>query len=408
MGDTMSTTPVVTIFVRHSADCKYAGDEFCKRCNCRKHFRYSLQGKQRREKAGTRSWAEAEEQKRRLEDRLAGRLPAPDSKDRLTVEAAAKTFLQAKRNTGVEELTIDKWQLVLDRLVAFCAADKIIFLDEVDLTHVTTWDWSQYFESTHSLRSNREKVRAFFRYYHDAGVIAKNPTGAWKRVKGRIEQVRGFSPEEFEKILDTVSVVERKITRSSKDAYRKDRHGVIAATPATQKRLRALVLLMRYSGLAIIDAVSLERDNLYQKDRHYRVRLKTRQKVSKRDFLQPIDNAIPDFVGKELVAVLNGNPKYIFWDRKEFVGDDEPKAKRKATAIWHKWIRALLDCAGMPNATGHMFRHTLAIEMIRHGASFEDVAAALGNTVAVVAKFYSHEWSKVRQHRTDAAIKAAW
>ena len=47
-------------------------------------------------------------------------------------------------------------------------------------------------------------------------------------------------------------------------------------------------------------------------------------------------------------------------------------------------------------------------EMIRHGAAFEDVAAALGNTVAVVAKFYSHEWSKVRQGRTDGAIKAAW
>ena len=34
--------------------------------------------------------------------------------------------------------------------------------------------------------------------------------------------------------------------------------------------------------------------------------------------------------------------------------------------------------------------------------------AALGNTVGVVAKFYSHEWAKVRQGRTDAAIKAAW
>jgi hypothetical protein len=36
------------------------------------------------------------------------------------------------------------------------------------------------------------------------------------------------------------------------------------------------------------------------------------------------------------------------------------------------------------------------------------VPAALGNTVGVVAKFYSHEWSKVRQGRTDKAIKAAW
>jgi hypothetical protein len=31
--------------------------------------------------------------------------------------------------------------------------------------------------------------------------------------------------------------------------------------------------------------------------------------------------------------------------------------------------------------------------------------AELGNTVGVVAKFYSHEWSEVRQGPTDAAIK---
>jgi len=75
---------------------------------------------------------------------------------------------------------------------------------------------------------------------------------------------------------------------------------------------------------------------------------------------------------------------------------------------WAKQIRTLLNAAGLREATSHKFRHTLAIEMIRHGATFEDVAAALGNTVAVVAKFYSHEWAKVRQGRTDAAIKATW
>jgi len=66
------TTPLITIFVRHAADCKYAGDEFCKRCNCRKHLRWTQEGKQYRRKAGTRSWQEAEEQKRQLEDELNG------------------------------------------------------------------------------------------------------------------------------------------------------------------------------------------------------------------------------------------------------------------------------------------------------------------------------------------------
>jgi integrase len=120
-----------------------------------------------------------------------------------------------------------------------------------------------------------------------------------------------------------------------------------------------------------------------------------------------IDNAIPPAVGRDLLAVPNGHPRYVFWNRlgEESATDTE---KRDAVKYWQKQVRALLDAAGFSTATSHKFRHTLAIEMIRHGATFEDVAAALGNTVGVVAKFYSHEWSRVRQGRTDAAIKAAW
>jgi integrase len=97
----------------------------------------------------------------------------------------------------------------------------------------------------------------------------------------------------------------------------------------------------------------------------------------------------------------------VFWSR---TADSEASAaeKREAVKYWQKQVRSLLDSAGLPDATSHMFRHTLAIEMIRHGASFEDVAATLGNTVAVVAKFYSHEWAKVRQNKSDNAIMATW
>lgn len=180
------------------------------------------------------------------------------------------------------------------------------------------------------------------------------------------------------------------------------------ATKDVEHKLRALVLAMRYAGLAIIDAACLERSQIVRKGTDYRIQLKSRQKTSKRESLQPIDNAIPPFVGKEIMAVLNGNPRYVFWNRDGHDSANEVNEKRVVTRYWQRWIRALLDAAGFPNATSHKFRHTLAIEMIRHGATFEDVAAALGNTVGVVAKFYSHEWAKVRQSRTDAALKAAW
>jgi hypothetical protein len=79
---------MVTIFVRHSAGCKYAGDEFCKRCNCRKHLRWTKDGNQYRKSAGTRSWEGAEDAKRKLEDQLSGRVPEPSDGKVQTIAVA--------------------------------------------------------------------------------------------------------------------------------------------------------------------------------------------------------------------------------------------------------------------------------------------------------------------------------
>ena len=98
--------PLVTIFVRHSAECRYSGDEFGKRCNFRKHFRWTQNGKQYRRKAGSRSWAAAEEVKRRLEDELAGRKPvSKDPQAGVLVSEAVQVFMQAKRNDRLEPPT---------------------------------------------------------------------------------------------------------------------------------------------------------------------------------------------------------------------------------------------------------------------------------------------------------------
>jgi len=47
--------PLITIFVRHSQDCKYIGDEFCKRCKCKKHLRWSQNVLAQREMENERS-----------------------------------------------------------------------------------------------------------------------------------------------------------------------------------------------------------------------------------------------------------------------------------------------------------------------------------------------------------------
>jgi site-specific recombinase XerD len=271
---------------------------------------------------------------------------------------------------------------------AFAVGAGLYFLDDINLTHISTWPWTNYFTTTHALRNNQSRVKSFFKFFDTAGVLRTNPAKAWKGVKGKVEQVSGFTAEEYTRILKAVP----------KCGWSEE----------TQLKMSALVQIMRHAGLAMIDACCLERSQIHYSNGKYRIRLRSRQKTSKQAILQSIDNPIPANVGKDLVAVLNGNPRYVFWD---FRGEGEASSEQKrdvSEKFFQRYIRTLLDQAGLPNATGHRFRHTLAIEMIRHGASYEDVAATLGNTVAVVAKFYSHEWTKVRQGRTDKAVKATW
>jgi site-specific recombinase XerD len=155
-----------------------------------------------------------------------------------------------------------------------------------------------------------------------------------------------------------------------------------------QAKMSALVQVMRHAGLAMIDACCLERSQICHHKGQFRVRLQSRQETSKKAHLQPVNNAVPVSVGKALMAVLNGNPRYVFWNYTGSGPASDEQKRAVSEKFFQRYMRTLLDKAGLPNATGHKLRHTLAIEMIRHGASYEDVAAALGNTVAVVANFY--------------------
>jgi integrase/recombinase XerD len=395
----------VVIYKRHSADCKNRKNKNYAKCGCRMMVEgtansdaevravasvfpgFEKRGRFRLS-ADTRNWAQAAEKARSIERRAldiaAGVIQATEQ---MSVAKAVDLFMAAKRNAGLEEPTIQKLEKTTARIKHFCDAANITNLADVNLTHISGWNWNQFFNTTHSRITNQERVKAFFRYFHNAGVITKNPCAAWTRIKGTFEQAKGFSPAEYQKVLSTITKA--------------------GFSPELQPKVRALVELMRHGGLAIIDASTIERENIVRVNGDYRIQLTSRQKTIKKQQRQAINNVVPRNVGKALMDVLNGNPRYVFWSGgKSYEATAEEK--REAVKYWQKQIRALLDRAGFPDATSHKFRHTLAIQMIQAGATFEDVAAALGNTVGVVAKFYSHEWEKVRSGKTDAAIKAAW
>ena len=107
----ITTTPTVTTYVRHSAGCRYSADEFAKKCDCRKWLRWTPKRSPRqRRPAETRSWSEAEQVKRDLEDHLSGRTVA-ESASAKSLASAIEVFLQDKRYAKWVQGRQDSWTL---------------------------------------------------------------------------------------------------------------------------------------------------------------------------------------------------------------------------------------------------------------------------------------------------------
>ena len=160
------STPIVTIFVRHSAGCKYAGDEQARRCRCRKHLRWTHNGAQRRKSAKTRSWAEAEEAKRTLEDELAGRPASSSTEAPKTIEEAVRLFIVEKKVQGLTPDLIRKYELWLGRLQAHCERRGIYTVQRVTRETITEFceRWPEQYPSTYTRAKLRERYKSFFRF----------------------------------------------------------------------------------------------------------------------------------------------------------------------------------------------------------------------------------------------------
>ena len=249
----MSTTPLIAIFVRHSADCKYRDDELWRRCNCRKHLRWTQNGKQFRRKAGTRSWAEAENVKREIEDQLAGRLPdvKPENSQKSVAEAV-ELFLKEKTVHNVSKGVLGKYRRELQNFQAFCERAGAYTVQGITRELLTdfTATWSESYPSSITRAMVKGRLGGFLRYCYQAEWLPRVP---------QLPSIHREQPE----TLPLTAAEYDKILRACSD-----------------KKVHALVQLMRWSGLAVMDASTLRRDAIV-KDSVYRIvaqREKTRRR----------------------------------------------------------------------------------------------------------------------------------
>ena len=383
------STPVITIFVRHSADCKYVGDEFSRRCNCRKHLRWTQDGTQYRRKADTRSWEEAEEVKRQLQDQLSGRAPELKPEDNMrTMEAAVELFIKDKRVQGVTPGVMKKYALELDRLRGFCVRQGVYTVNGLTRDLLTEYcsTWEQAYPSSITRSKVRERLRSFLRYCYEAQWLDRIPQ--LPKIKADEPPTLPLSPEEYRRLLDALYVV-NPLRWDGKTSAR-------GLTDDTRAKVGALIQLMRWSGLAIRDAVTLRRSALQQTAAGFYRVVTSRQKTG-----TDVSVPIPPAVAEEILSVSEG--EYLFW-----TGEGTPETIAKTWA--NRYLRPLFNAAGLPSGhmVSHRIRDTFAVDLLEKGIPMEEVSKLLGHESIKTTERHYAKWVKGRQERLDALVTGTW
>lgn len=371
---------MLSVYTRHADSCPRKGDLHWRRCRCPKWINGKLESGFVRKSAKTRSWEKAEELKRRWEEAENPRKAEP-----ISVEEAVEAYLGDAKARELRESTIRKLETIFRKqFLGWARANGFRLLKEIDLPRLRRFR-STWKDGALAKKKKQERLIGFFWFCVRSGWLSVNPTDGLGRIVVDQTPTDYFTREEFDRILDATQ------------AYRENRWG---QGDTNGRRLRALTLLMRWSGLRIRDAITLERSRLVE-DSLLLYQTKTRT---------PVYVPLPPHVAQALREVPEGvraNPRYFFW-----TGNGHPKS---AVANWQRSYRRLFKLADLKNPDGdpkrcfpHMFRDTFAVEMLLAGVPLEQLSMLLGHkSVKITEKHYA-PWVRARQEQLERNVRMAW
>ena len=297
-----------------------------------------------------------------LEDQISG-------KPRKTIVDAIEGFHSQHAENASE--TKRKYKRILSCFSDFCTSDSIHYLEQVNIEvmdryrlwrNKTNWTWIKEIEL----------LRQFFEFCRDREWTPKNPAKSLKRpILKEANDVVPYTQKEIVKIIAACDQVGR-------NSYER-------------RRARAMVLLMRYTGLRISDVVTLSREHIL------RSRLEKRAVKNHR----MIRVELPPVV---LTALdLLPQPKAAAQDSRRYFSKDSAVLRSLVKGAW-RIMDAVFKRSGVERAHCHRFRHTLASELLGKGGTLEEVAAILGDSPATIRRYYA-KWTPEYQSRQDALIR---
>jgi integrase/recombinase XerD len=307
---------MLTIYRRHKRNCEHrsAGRRY-RRCQCPIWVDGLLGSKELRESLKCRDWQRAQDLIRDWEARGQRVLQSEPQ----TIEAAFKEFLADIGARKLHASTVSKYTRLQRQLEEFARNCGFQFLNELDLVAVSRFR-SQWKDGPRSSAKKLERLRAFFRFAQDRKWAQENPASRLKSPKVTLCPTLPYTREEIVKILAAIGTYTDEMPSSGLDNAR---------------RMLGLVLLLRYTGMRIGDAVNLSSDRIAGN----RLFLYT-QKTG-----VPVNAVLPEIVVAAIEATPKVNEKYFFWSG---VGKLD-----SAVRSWQTRLRKLFELAKIPGGHAH-------------------------------------------------------
>ena len=384
------------VYARHQANCSKKSDRFWRRCRCPKWIRGILDGKSVRVAAWTTDWEVAEAKAREMEQPLYPQTkiaqPAPadvkEKPQRITIEEAVEAFLDDEQGRQLRKGTSGQSKTLLRKqLIPWAKEQNLQFLDELTVAVLSRFRayWSKDLRNgQNTARRKHERLCGFFHFCIRSEWMEKNPARLLKPIKVHRVPTGYYTRDEFARIVDATYVYGN--WKGGHDFHHRG------------ARLRALLLLMRWGGLSITDAVTLQRDKLTLDGRLFLYRAKTGT---------PAYVPLPTEVVHLLRGIPNSNPRYFFWS-----GNGDVENAKKS---WDKSLRRVFKAAnireldGSPKrCTAHMCRDTFAVELLLSGVPLDQVSLLLAHDSIKVTERHYAPFVKARQEQLEASARRAW
>lgn len=364
---------MLTIYRRHRKDCEHkAAGRTYRRCKC-PLWADGLVGKTDiRKSLGVTDWNRAIEITRQWETEKAV-MPEGDEGP-ATIAAATLAFETEAISRGLRERTVYKYKLLFRQLKEFATAQGIAYLKQLDVPMLRLFRASWKDRNMAAL-NKLVRLRKFFFFAVSNGWLESNPAKQLQNPKTQMRPTLPFTQDEMSKILGAV------------ESYKASPKGLSVPNAA---RFRALILLLRFSGLRIGDAVGCHHSRIVDG----KLKLYT-QKTGTMVYIP-----LPEFVVKELDSIPPMSDAYWFWSGRgklsTQVGD------------WQARLQRLEDFTTVANIHAHRFRDTFAVELLLSGTPMERVSILLGHASIKVTEKHYAPWIRERQEQAEADVRRAW